>query len=364
MPALASQMLSRDLEHVAEHVAERASLDPNFCDRLTESLARLWTIGGAGFSPDDRERFDAIMIRVAPAAPLTARAALSDRIATDSAPPRRILLVLAHDVVDVSGVILRSSPALSEDDLMEIARTCGTGHMEAIAERTQLPMRLTDVLVLRGDDVVRRIVAGNHGARISDKSFSRLSLQARDDDYVEGFLVHRLDLPNVVVDFLEKNGSQTARAALAERRRNAPPPAARPSTSIRAAEDGWLEPYDFEAAEAVLQRLKAVRHQLDPFVRRLAQADHFAELVHVVATIAELPLDTVKHAMVSLSTDAFAMIARAIGLKADTVREILMVGPWLHRLDARAREATLLAFQAMGVDEARNRLRRWAAEQV
>ena len=43
----------------------------------------------------------------------------------------------------------------------EIARINGSGHMVAIAGRPGLGYRVTDILVLRGDDDVRRAVAAN-----------------------------------------------------------------------------------------------------------------------------------------------------------------------------------------------------------
>ncbi|MER2605264.1 MAG: DUF2336 domain-containing protein [Siculibacillus sp.] len=359
---LSATSCSRDLADVADRVADFAEVSPEFCERLTSSLIQLYRLAGPEFAEEDLGRFDAVMIRIAPAARTETRAELSGSIAATPTPPRRILLLLAHDGIEVAGPVLRHSPALNDDDLVDIARNCGTGHMEAIAERPQLSIRITDVLVLRGDDVVRRIVAGNHGARLSDKSFSRLSLQARQDAYVENFLLHRRDLPELVIHFLSENGSDTTRAALADRRGDrgsAPLPRAR---SLYVAEESWLEPYDFDAAADILPSFQAARHQLDSFVRRLAQAGSFPELVHVLTNVSGLPIDVLKHMMAGTQTEPFATVARAVGLKVETVRAALTIGPWQHRLDARSREATVLAFQALSVDEARVRLRRMAAD--
>ena len=135
-----------------------------------------------------------------------------------------------------------------------------------------------------------------------------------------------------------------------------------PHASIRslvAAEDGWLEPYDFTAAAAVLGPLANARMKLDGFVRRLAATECFPEIVHVLADVSHLPLDTMKHLMVGLDTEAFVVVARAVGLKIETVREIMNTGPWLHRLDDRTREATARAFEALDGETARARLDQW-----
>lgn len=361
MPIQASTSLSRDLAKVVDRVGDD-HLTPDFCERLTRALSQLWSVGGEAMPEDDRARFDSILVRIVPTTTVGTRIELSDAIARSPMPPRGILLVLAHDDIEVAGPVLRLSSALDDDDLVDVARRCGPTHMCAIAERPELSIRVTDVLVLRGDDDVRRVVVGNAGAHLSDKSFARLSLQTREDEAVGLVLVARADLPELVVRFLQNNGSPEIRRALIERE-NRPRDDALSSQvarSIRRTEDGWLETYDFERARGVLTRLGEARHQIDPFLHRLAQNEHFPEIVLVLAEVTGIPLDLVKHMLVSLDTDPFVKVAKAIDLQAETVEEILMIGPWLHRLDARARSAALLAFQATDVDDARARVRRWA----
>lgn len=168
--------VSQDLAAIADRVAAEHLLRPEFCDRLTSALSQLWSIASAEIVDDDLGRLDSILLRLVPVTSRGTRIELSDRICDSMQPPRGVLLVLAHDEIDVAGPILRRSPALTEDDLIDVARRCGTSHMGAIADRTSIPFRVTDVLVLRGDDVVRRVVCRNAGALISDKSFARLSL--------------------------------------------------------------------------------------------------------------------------------------------------------------------------------------------
>lgn len=360
MSGARSSSISLDLERVAERLSASAVLGEAFCDRLTRSLTQLYALAEAAFSDEDLACFDTILVRVAPTAGLDARIELSDRVATANRPPRGLLLTLARDAIEVARPILRSSTALTEDDLVEIARTYGMEHMEAIAERSHLPIRLTDILILRGDDVIRRIVADNDGAHISDKSFTRLSLQAREDTILEARLIRRGDLPDVFVRFLMDNGSDECRAVLAERAAQAAErdPTQRQS-SILATEDAWLEPYDFETAQEIRGPLANARRSLDGFVRRLAQTDRFAEIVVSLSDVSGLPLETMKHVMVGTDTTPFAVIARAVRLEVETVCEILSTGPWLHRLDDRARKAAVVTFEALTQSEAERRLGRW-----
>jgi hypothetical protein len=235
--------------------------------------------------------------------------------------------------------------------------------MGAIAERRNLGFRICDVLVLRGDDNIRRIVAANATAHISDKSYARLSLQARTDARIEAHLVDRDNLPDMVIHFLVENGSPAVREALG-RRANAVRPIVlgRGALPIHAAEEGWLEPYDFDAAAVILERLPEVRNHVDGFVRRLAESDRFAEVVHVLAAVTDIPLETMKHLLVSLDTHPFAVVARALALKSDTVRELLSTGPWIHRLDDRSRNAALALFRGLDPEESRALMHGWVEQ--
>jgi hypothetical protein len=363
MPALDISPLSTDLDRIVYRLDNGSEYGGEFCDRLTRSLAQLFGVAASACSENDRSAFDRILVRITPGATLDARLYLSDRLADSPIPPRGILLALANDIIEVARPILSRSPALDDDDLIEIARHHGHSHMGVIAGRSELTIRVTDILVLRGDDDVRRIVAGNEGAHFSDKSFARLSLQARADTAIEAHLLGRPDLPDMVIRFLVENGSETARGALVGRIRADQPRLNLDcgAVPIRLAEDGWLDPYDFEEAAVVLKRLQEVRHNIDGFLRKLAQIDHFAEIVQVMAAVTGVRLETMKHVLVSLDTEPFAVIARTLELKPGTVREILCTGPWLHRLDERARDTTLTLFRTIDLDEARARLRRWTS---
>jgi hypothetical protein len=354
--------ISEDLVRVVERIESPRGLDAELCERLTRSIALLWARAADDCSEVDRASFDRILVAITPSASVDTRLFLSDRLSTAAEPPHGILLILARDDVEVARPVLENSTALTEDELIEVARTRGHTHMEVIAERRELTVRVTDVLVLRGDDAVRRIVAGNGGARLSDKSFSRLSLQAGSDQIVACRLIRRDDLPDLVVRVLVEQGWEEARVELA-RRESQKTDLGRVTAvapSIRATEDGWLDPYDFNGASSVLNRLGEVKHHLDAFVRKLAETERFPEIVHIVAAVAGLPLDTMKHVMVSLDTEPFVVVAKAVGLSSETLGELLSTGPWLHRLDGRSRNKAIAAFRAVTQEDARRRLAEWS----
>jgi hypothetical protein len=135
MTSIGITAISDDLALVVRRVEMTSLLGQDFCDRLTRSLGQLFGIAERACSDQDRASFDRIFIRVAPGATIEARIDLSDRLAGATVPPRRILLLLANDVAEVARPVLIRSPALDEEDLIDIARSRGVGHMGAATSR-------------------------------------------------------------------------------------------------------------------------------------------------------------------------------------------------------------------------------------
>ena len=94
----------------------------------------------------------------------------------------------------IAGPLLRRSPVIDEQMLIEIASAKGQGHLLAMAERPTLSPDLTDVIVRRGDrDVVRR-AAGNAGAAFSQDGYSTLIKRASQDGVLTLTVGQRDDL--------------------------------------------------------------------------------------------------------------------------------------------------------------------------
>ena len=317
-------------------------------------MALLYGLASEECSEADRKTFDIVFTRLVDEATSDARGFLAQRLAVEPRPLKLATLKLARDtVVEVARPLLVASPVLSDVDLVEIARSRGAAHMQAIAERPKLSTRVSDHLILRGDDHVRRTVACNPGAKISDKSFTRLSLQSREDPKVEQALTERPDLPALVAKFLVEYGSDEAKAKLLPRLEAEAIKLGQPSPqSAQAASETWLKPYDFDHATAVVPQIMAETPDVDELLQKLAGGDKFPELVLAFSAVSGLPVEIVKFALVSLDTAWFATAARALSLKPATVMKMLDAGPWRYRLDGRSRQATMRAFQAADPSEA------------
>src|SRR6201996_2985771 len=158
-------------------------------------IADLFFEDAAHLRPNHVDLFDEILIDLVPHTELIARAELAERLSLVANAPRVLVGRLAREnEILVAGPILRRSPVLGEETLLEIARVKGQAHLLAMAERPKLSADLTDVIVERGDrDVVRR-TAGNTGAKFSETGYTELIKRASQDGVLTLTVGQREDL--------------------------------------------------------------------------------------------------------------------------------------------------------------------------
>ena len=110
--------------------------------------------------------------------------------------------------------MLTQSTRLSDNDLIEIAKSKGQMHLGAISERTRLAAAVTDILVERGDTSVVLKLSRNQGASFSNAGFSILAKRAEGDEELAENLGGRLDVPPQVLRDLMAKATETVRERL------------------------------------------------------------------------------------------------------------------------------------------------------
>src|SRR5271165_7279891 len=139
--------------------------DPARRAEAARRIAELFFEDAAKLRASHVALFDDILIDLVPYVETVARAELAERFSLLANAPRALLGQLAREnEILVAGPVLRRSPVLDEDVLLEVARLKGRGHLLAMAERNTLSTGITDVMVRRGDREVVRRTAGNAGA--------------------------------------------------------------------------------------------------------------------------------------------------------------------------------------------------------
>ena len=169
--------------------------DPKRRAEAARRVAELFLLGAKNFRPDHVDLFDGVLIDLVPHAELAARADLAERLSVLANAPRALVGQLAReDEISIAGPLLRRSPVINEQALIEIARMKGQGHLLAMSERPTLSPGITDVIVRRGDREAVRRAAGNAGARFSQAGYSALIKRASQDGVLTLAVGQRDDL--------------------------------------------------------------------------------------------------------------------------------------------------------------------------
>ncbi|MEJ1161526.1 DUF2336 domain-containing protein [Prosthecomicrobium sp. N25] len=324
-------------------------------DALARQLAQLFAMTGEDADAEALGVFDRIFGRLVEAVEADTRGYLSIQFSVMTNPPRATLLRLARDIITVARPILIHSPALAEADLVAILADTGLGHMGAVAERGDLTVTVTDIIVERGDDAVRRVLAGNHAALLSARGFRRLSLQARADERLEAVLIGRADVPDIVVRFLVRHGPGHARGRGTDVSREGEGTWTLPE---RPAET-WALMYDFDAAEARVMALADLGHRGEPLLLRLVAEERFPEAVIVLAHLVQVRRDDMIGWLTARDAGPFLQACKTIPLEVRTVFGLLGLGPWRQMLDGRARQEAVRAYQGLEPGSARAWLAAW-----
>ena len=170
---------------------------------MLRQMTDLFLAGAPTYSEELASLFDAIIKRLSEGVESKALVELSTRLAaTETAATDTIVRLGSSDDLAVATPVLEKSTALTDRDLVGIAKTKGQGHLMAIATRQRINDVVTDVLVERGSPAVLRKVTSNGGAALSEDSFARLITEAKNDKPLAQLVKTREDIPEELKPFV------------------------------------------------------------------------------------------------------------------------------------------------------------------
>jgi uncharacterized protein (DUF2336 family) len=294
--------------------------------RILRRVTDLFMAGARGFSSEQIAIFDDIFQELIAELEAAARERLAHAMAKLERAPRGLLRSLAFDDnIAVAAPLLIHSRELSDDDLLENARSKSQAHLLAIAQRLELSEVVTDVLIERGDTRVVRCVTRNSRARISLPGYDRLIVRAREDRILALTVADRRDLPRQCYIKLIENASASVR----ERLQSAHPEFA---GTIEASLDDLASRLQ-QQARALSDPHRIAARKMDKRLRtrKATEADvHAAASVHdfektalALAGLGEFPIEIVERALLDRAADPVLVLAKAAGCAWVTARELL-----------------------------------------
>ena len=139
-------------ELIAELDAAVKAGSPQRGDRILGQVTSLLLSNVDRLGEAQLSVLDDVLVHLIEQAEIGSLAELSRSLSRIEQAPRETVRRLAfHSDPSVAAPVLRNSGRLSENDLIEIAKTLDQQHLLAISERMTLSESLTDVLMRRGD---------------------------------------------------------------------------------------------------------------------------------------------------------------------------------------------------------------------
>jgi uncharacterized protein (DUF2336 family) len=161
-------------------------------------LTDLFLAGAASYTAEQVAVFDDVIGRLIDKLERRSLIELSNRLAQVDNAPVNVIGTLARSAdLLIAGPILKTSPVLTDKDLIEIADRDRKDHalLLTILERPQLGEAVTEILVKRGNSAVARKIIDHPGARISELSFATLVSGIERDKELASAIGKREDLP-------------------------------------------------------------------------------------------------------------------------------------------------------------------------
>jgi hypothetical protein len=303
-----------------------ASGSPEKQLEILRHVTDLFLVGAKGYSDAQIDLFDGVISRLADRIEVRARAELANRLApVETAPPITIRQLARDDAIEVAEPVLRQSPRLTEQDLIEIAGGNRQDRLLAISKRASLSENVSDVLVTRGNREVILSIARNEGARFSDSGYSALVYKSIYDDVLAVCVGLRKDIPPEHFQMLISKASRVVFEKLVA----ANPESAREVQDVLTGITGQTvtatpKHQDGGTKLGILQRSG---RSPDAIVQEFATSGRREDTIAALAALCRTPRELVAGVMADRrgDNDFLLLLARAAGLSWPTTREICVM---------------------------------------
>jgi uncharacterized protein (DUF2336 family) len=268
-------------------------------------------------SAPEMELFDTVLTQLSADMEEVVRAELSSRFADASVAPRRLIFTLANDSIDVAEPVLTRSPLLTEDDLLEVVKTKGQGHLRAVSQRNEVTEAVSDVIVDRGDDQTLGVLLRNDGARLSRGASEAAVERATKNPELHAAVIERKNLPPDLLNEMYFVAEGRLRQRILEENAKLDPAVLEEALNAGrkrvAATDGALPP-DYDQAEAYVNALRDAGELTPRVLARFLRSGGMTHFLVALAQLAELDFHTAKRIVEKRELDALAIVCKAADL--------------------------------------------------
>ena len=315
-------------------VLEQGS-DEKRADALRK-LTALFLEGASRFNDDHLRVFDDVFVMLIAEIECRALQELSRRLAPlDNSPVKVIRRLAKDDDIMVAGPVLLQSQRLVTADLVEIASSKGSEHLYAISCRPKIEIQVTDILIRRGDFSVKRKLAGNSGAQISESGLGSLLRSAQYDSELAEAVGQRADIPDHTFrDLLSRATEVVQLRLLAKARRGTQAEIHHVPAKAPDEVEAVKTPRDFSTAQAKIKAMANIGELSETRLAEIAQSRAYCDTVAALSELASVSVDVVDRLMTGDRPDPILILCKSAGYSWPTARDILSA-----RLGSRAKAA-------------------------
>jgi uncharacterized protein (DUF2336 family) len=312
--------------------------DPKRRAEAARRISELFLQGAANLRSDHVDLFDGMLIDLVPHTEIAARVDLAERLSRLGNAPRALVGQLAReDDILIAGPLLRRSPVIDEDALIEIARLKGQGHLLAMSERPALSPDLTDVVVRRGDREVVRRAAGNAGALFSPAGYSALIKRAGQDGVLTLAVGQRADLSGPQLKELLAGSIDIVRRRLFEVVKPDRQAAIKLAINeISGVAERVETGRDFAPAQRAILALHSAGELNEGALLGFAKTHKYEESVAALSAMSGVKIATLDRLISGDRYDPILIVGKTIGLEWAAVRALILLRLGPHRVPSPA----------------------------
>ena len=189
-------MLAEDAgdESAAPEDYAETEREPRARIALAKRIADIVCLPSSEITPQERHMAGDVLYEMLREADPPLRLRVARRLSQLVDPPPRLLKMLARDSFEIAAPILENSVALSQADLVEIARSTTTQHRKLIAQRDTVGEIVSEALAEHDEAEVVRAMLLNDGAKLSNRAVDILVASSRETTTYCHLLMRRLEL--------------------------------------------------------------------------------------------------------------------------------------------------------------------------
>jgi uncharacterized protein (DUF2336 family) len=245
------------------------------------------------------------------------RAELAARFADAPNAPHSLIRRFADDELEVAEQVLRASTVLTDDDLLQVVRKRGQGHLRAVSGRSSVSEAVSDIIVERGDDDTLDTLLRNDGARLSRAASETAVERAKANPALHAATVARQSLPADLLNDMYFVVESRLRQQILEQNARMDPDlleAALAAGRTRVATDHGALPADYAENLAYIDELHAAGQLTPQVLIRFLRSNGRTPFLIALSKLADIDFHTARGIVERKDLDALSVVCKAVDM--------------------------------------------------